>query len=83
MSKRQTAIAHSGSRIKGSRITDNSPIQGRDEVIFDTRGKATAVVECPEDHFSPNKTDVSCRSGEGCNFFVILASILVLLFCPS
>ena len=46
-------------RIKGSCNTDNSPVQGRDRIIFDARGKATAVAECLEDQFSPNETDVS------------------------
>ena len=45
--------------IKSSRNTDNSPIQRRDGVIFDARGKATVVAECLEDQFSPNETDVS------------------------
>ena len=31
-------------------------------VRFDARGKATAVVKCLEDEFSPNETDVSFRS---------------------
>jgi len=50
-------------RIKSSRNNNNSPpIQGRDGVIFDARGKATAVAECLEDQFSPNETDDSLRS---------------------
>ena len=49
-------------RVKGSRNTDNTPIQGRDGVIFDARGKATAVAECLEDQFRANEIDVSFRS---------------------
>ena len=33
-------------RIKGSLINNSSPIQGSDGVIFDARGKVTAVADC-------------------------------------
>ena len=36
-------------RIKGSRNTDNLPIQRRDGVTLDARGKAKALAECLED----------------------------------
>ena len=69
--------------IKGSRNTDNSAIKARDGLIFDARDKATTVTECLENQFSPNETDIvlsgliTNRSGEGCNFFVILDSTVV------
>ena len=71
-------------RNKGSRKTDNSPIQGRDGVIFDARGKATAVAECLENQFTPMRPTllsglITDRSGEGCNYFVILASMVALI----
>ena len=49
-------------RVKGSRNNDNTPIQGRDGVIFDARGKATVVAECLEDQFRANEIEVSFRS---------------------
>ena len=48
--------------MKGSRNNCSSPIQGRDGVIFDSRGMATAVAECLEDQFSPIETDDALRS---------------------
>ena len=48
--------------IKASRSTDNSPIQGRNEVIFDARGNTSVLAECTEDQFSPKETDISFRS---------------------
>ena len=45
-------------RVKASRNTDNTPIQGGDGVIFDARGKAERL----ENQISANEIDVSFRS---------------------
>jgi hypothetical protein len=41
---------------------DNSSIQEKNGVIFDARGKATAVVECLQGQLSPNEADVAIRT---------------------
>ena len=44
-------------RIRGSRTTDSSPIQGRDRVIYEAQGKATAVADSLEDQFRTNDSE--------------------------
>jgi len=55
-------IWNMANRIRGSRITDSSPIQGRDRVIYEAQGKATAVADSLEDQFRPNDSKPEFRN---------------------
>ena len=55
-------IWNMANRIRGSRTTDSSPIQGRDRVIYEAQGKATALADSLEDQSGQNYSEPEFRN---------------------